>query len=228
MKGNGRSFRQDSRNLELDREIKESAIKQLDLRSSLERCGLMFNAQGFASCPFHSERTASFRVHGRFWKCFGCGESGELVKFYRKKFDLHYDDALNAICRDFGLNTAKPTIHDLERLDSLRLERYNCVRRYDALLRELDIRTALYWLAYDVLEYAVQFCGGKSADNGKYVSAHFALMAAQKALEQAEYNCAQYAKDNPAALHKATRKAVTPQNGVLPPAPKWRDNSTLW
>ena len=206
MKGNGKSFRQGSRNLELEREIKESAIKELDLRHCLEFCGLKFNANGFASCPFHKERTASFRVHGRFWKCFGCGESGGLVKFYRKKFDLRYDEALDAICRDFGLNTAKPTIHDLERLDSLRLERYNCVRRYDALLRELDIWTKLYWLAYDTLEYAIQFKGGKSIENDSYVSAHFALMAAQRRLEQAESS----------------------QNGILPPAPKWREQITLW
>lgn len=228
LKGSGKSFRKDNRRSELDWEVKELAIRELDLRSCLEHCGVHFNGQGFAHCPFHNERTASFRVRGRFWKCFGCGETGELTKFYRKKFGLSYADAIESICRDFGINTAGPTIKDLERLDFLRLERYNAYRQYQNLLNILDIKTALYWFAYDALEYVVQFCGGKSIDNEQYVTAHYALMSAQKALEQAEFDCAQYAKDNPAALHKPQKRDAVPQKGSLPPAPKWRVNSTLW
>ena len=224
MRGNGRSFTQDKTNIKLDDEARESAIRALDLRNCLERYGVTFNAQGFAHCPFHSERTASFKVRGRFWHCFGCNESGELVKFVRKKFGLSYPAALNAICEDFRITTTAPTLADIERLDRLYVERLNCVKRYKSLLDDLDAYTSLYWLAYDIVEYTAQYCGGKTIDNDQYVSAQYALLAAQKALEQAEYDCAQFIKDNPQALQKPSEKPKIHNKVILPPAPKW-DNA---
>lgn len=221
MRGSGKSFRQDWKTLEIQREIKEASIKGLDIRSCLEHYGMAFNMQGAAHCPFHKEKTASFKIKGRFWHCFGCGESGELVKFVRKRFNLSVDDALDTICRDFGINASAPTIADLERNDFVRLQRYNSIRRYSALLDDLDLYTKLYWLAIDALDYAVQFCGGKSIENEKYVSAQFALMAAQKALEQTEFDVAQYAKENPQAIPKPVRKPTEGRKRFLPPAPKW-------
>lgn len=37
----------------------------------------------FGCCPFHNEKTASFTVNDndQFYHCFGCGESGDAVKF---------------------------------------------------------------------------------------------------------------------------------------------------
>lgn len=32
-------------------------------------------------CPFHKEKTPSFRVHKDFFKCFGCGAGGDVISF---------------------------------------------------------------------------------------------------------------------------------------------------
>jgi len=34
-------------------------------------------------CPFHTEKTPSFRVHSnhQFYKCFCCGQGGDVFKF---------------------------------------------------------------------------------------------------------------------------------------------------
>lgn len=217
----GKWSRQGKAARELQRVSQEESIKALDLRAALEFYGLQFNQQGEALCPFHNEKTPSFRTKGRFWHCFGCNESGELIKFVRRKFGLNYPAAIDAICRDFKINPQAPTIEDLHRLDLMRLERYNAIRRYQALLQTLDIQTKLYWLAYDALQYAVQFCGGKTIENERYVDAQFAFNAACKALEQTQFDCAQYVRNNPSVLQKPVTSQSAPNKGYLPPAPKW-------
>lgn len=47
-------------------------------------------------CPFHSDRTiGSFFVNDYkgIFKCFNCGEAGDIIKFYSLKRNMHYVDA---------------------------------------------------------------------------------------------------------------------------------------
>lgn len=48
-------------------------------------------------CPFHTERTPSFVVNdedGGFFKCFGCGEGGDLLKFIQRIEGVDFKAAL--------------------------------------------------------------------------------------------------------------------------------------
>jgi DNA primase len=60
-------------------------------------------------CPFHGERTASFYVfpESGTWKCFGCGEGGDLFTFVEKQQGLDFHDALVYLAERAGvaLNT---------------------------------------------------------------------------------------------------------------------------
>ena len=60
---------------------------------------------GFIRCPFHDEKTPSLSTyeHGRKWKCFGCGESGDVISFVEKLFRLPFADACKRIDLDFNL-----------------------------------------------------------------------------------------------------------------------------
>ena len=79
-------------------------IFDLDLRNALEFYGVRFNRRSrFALCPFHSETDGSFAVKDNFWHCFGCGESGGLIKFVAKRFGISTTDATIRICGDFKL-----------------------------------------------------------------------------------------------------------------------------
>lgn len=56
-------------------------------------------------CPFHSERTASFRVYrsNNSFYCFGCGVGGDQINFVAKILDISYYDALKRVDEDFML-----------------------------------------------------------------------------------------------------------------------------
>lgn len=62
---------------------------------SLKRSGRNF----MACCPFHSEKTPSFHVNVEegFYKCFGCGESGDVFSFIMKIENLTFMEALKLL-----------------------------------------------------------------------------------------------------------------------------------
>ncbi len=43
--------------------------------------GISRNRKGMISCPFHEERTASMSIKRYGYRCFGCGASGDMIKF---------------------------------------------------------------------------------------------------------------------------------------------------
>lgn len=56
-------------------------------------------------CPFHSERTASFRVYrnNNSFYCFGCGIGGDQINFVAKMLGISYYEALKRVDEDFML-----------------------------------------------------------------------------------------------------------------------------
>src|SRR3954466_1286719 len=56
-------------------------------------------------CPFHGERTPSFYVvpNKRMWHCFGCGESGDVFKFFMKLDGVSFTDAVKQVAQEAGV-----------------------------------------------------------------------------------------------------------------------------
>ncbi len=59
----------------------------------------------FARCPFHGEKTASFSVNRnmQIYHCFGCGESGDVIKFVQKYESCTFMEALEILAKRAGL-----------------------------------------------------------------------------------------------------------------------------
>jgi DNA primase len=56
-------------------------------------------------CPFHGEKTPSFIVHGDqgYFKCFGCGVGGDVIKFVELYEKLSFPEAVRQLASRFGL-----------------------------------------------------------------------------------------------------------------------------
>lgn len=75
----------------------------------LKRVGSSVRYMGL--CPFHTEKTPSFSVHGafQFYKCFGCGVGGDVIKFVMEIERLTFYEALKLLAERHGIAMPKRT-----------------------------------------------------------------------------------------------------------------------
>ena len=68
---------------------------------TLERRGASY----WACCPFHHEKTPSFSINeaDQYYHCFGCGESGDVIKFVREMENIDFMDAVKMLAERAGL-----------------------------------------------------------------------------------------------------------------------------
>lgn len=62
-------------------------------------------------CPFHAEKSPSFTVEAvkGFYKCFGCGKSGDVITFVRETEGLEFMEALRVLADQAGLTLPEAT-----------------------------------------------------------------------------------------------------------------------
>ncbi len=62
-------------------------------------------------CPFHSEKSASFHVQPEkgLYKCFGCGEAGDIISFIVKMEQVGFSDALQLLADKAGIRLQRDT-----------------------------------------------------------------------------------------------------------------------
>ncbi|MHC4940211.1 MAG: DNA primase [Planctomycetota bacterium] len=92
---------------EVIQQLRESAdlVEIIGREVTLKRSGASYKGL----CPFHEEKTPSFHVfpeNGTF-KCFGCGEGGNVFGFLMKRTGMSFREALEEISRETGI--ALPT-----------------------------------------------------------------------------------------------------------------------
>ena len=75
----------------------------------LEQKGRRF----WACCPFHNEKTPSFSINAEdgIYYCFGCKESGDVIKFVEKMENIEFYDAVKFLADKAGMQVPdlKPT-----------------------------------------------------------------------------------------------------------------------
>ncbi|MFT5284404.1 MAG: DNA primase catalytic core [Planctomycetota bacterium] len=72
----------------------------------LKRAGRLYTA----CCPFHQEKTPSFKVdpHSGFWKCYGaCGVGGDVFSFVQRYDGVTFGEALDSLAQQAGVELPK-------------------------------------------------------------------------------------------------------------------------
>ena len=94
------------------RGIPDSTIEEIkariDLADLIASYGVQVKTAGSskkACCPFHNEKTPSFNINEArgFYHCFGCGESGDAIKFVQKMEGLSFMEAVRKLADQCGV-----------------------------------------------------------------------------------------------------------------------------
>ena len=84
--------------MQISEEILEKIKSQNDIVDVIsERVRLRKSGRNFTGlCPFHNEKTPSFSVsqEKQIYKCFGCGEAGNVISFVMKEKNLPFIEAV--------------------------------------------------------------------------------------------------------------------------------------
>ena len=92
--------------------IPDSTIEEIkariDLVDLISSYGVQVRRAGTSykvCCPFHREKTPSFNIQPDrgFYHCFGCGESGDAIKFVQKQEGLTFIEALKKLAARCGV-----------------------------------------------------------------------------------------------------------------------------
>lgn len=70
--------------------------------------GLQVNRNGMCSCPFHEDQHPSMKLNERYFYCFGCGATGDVIDLVARLFGLNSYEAAQKLAQDFGIDPDKP------------------------------------------------------------------------------------------------------------------------
>jgi DNA primase len=118
--------------------VKESVdmVELVGTRTDLRRVGTRFTGL----CPFHEERTPSFSVNAehKLYHCFGCGASGDAIRFMQEAEGLDFKQAVESLAERYNVELKR------EQEDPAAERRRE---RRERLIKLLE-RTATYYARY--------------------------------------------------------------------------------
>src|SRR5699024_919954 len=78
------------------------------VRQAAEHYGLQVSRNGMCSCPFHEDQHPSMKLNERYFYCFGCGATGDVIDLVARLFGLSSYEAVQKLAQDFGIDPDKP------------------------------------------------------------------------------------------------------------------------
>lgn len=89
-------------------------------------------------CPFHNEKTGSFHVNQKkqIYKCFGCGEGGDVINFVMKIENLDFIEAVKLLAEKNGIEFKT----NLSEADKAKMESIK-------LIQDIHLKAARFYFA---------------------------------------------------------------------------------
>lgn len=159
-------------------------VEVINKVSPLKRTGKNF----MCCCPFHKEKTPSFSVsqQKQFFKCFGCGASGNVIGFLMRYEGLSYPEAIRKLAESIGM-TVPETPHDRETRTRVRslTDMMKAASDYYSASLKTNTRTIEYLKQRGITgETAARFALGYSPDAWQPLKDVFGDQYASKDLEE--------------------------------------------
>lgn len=101
-------------------------------------------------CPFHQEKTPSMVIYEDGYKCFGCGQAGDIISFISELQGLKPIDAAKDIIQRCGLPIAVDNQYDATK--RAKQKKYNSKNFLDALERWRDKTFPIYVEWYKAID----------------------------------------------------------------------------
>ena len=98
----------------IEREVIER-VKRIDLVALVQAKGIELKKNGkgwFGLCPFHADKTPSLSINPtkNLWQCFGCGASGDTIRFVEMFDQVDFKEAVKRLSNNgFKVKTSKDT-----------------------------------------------------------------------------------------------------------------------
>lgn len=117
--------------------------------------GFQINHDSFMCCPFHEEKTPSFKVYEKDYHCFGCGAHGDVITFVMTYFNLTFSQAILKLSSDFGISTdLKHTSEASAEIEKKRKERAQLQAEKEKKRKEYFQKAAEFRQAQrDIIDY---------------------------------------------------------------------------
>lgn len=159
-------------------------VEVINKVSPLKRTGKNF----MCCCPFHKEKTPSFSVsqQKQFFKCFGCGASGNVIGFLMRYEGLSYPEAIHKLAESIGM-TVPETPRDRETRTRVRslTDMMKAASDYYSASLKTNTRTIEYLKQRGITgETAARFALGYSPDAWQPLKDVFGDQYASKDLEE--------------------------------------------
>ncbi len=87
-------------------------------------------ANYWACCPFHHEKTPSFSINApdRYYHCFGCGASGDVIRFVQEYENVEFPQAVEILAKRAGLEVPANDDRSGERTAELKRKKDNYLK----------------------------------------------------------------------------------------------------
>ena len=86
----------------------ETVKSAVTVKQAAEHYGCKVNRGDMICCPFHVDRHPSMKLNERYFYCFGCGVTGDVIDFVARLFGLSSYEAVKKLAYDFGIDPDKP------------------------------------------------------------------------------------------------------------------------